>query len=231
MKSERKLNLTERAEDVREKHPVVLFALDDIKQHFEENLQVIRSQFETAEYLLENDLKRACEDVWHAQIVFIASALDFYMHELTKYGLCQIFERNWEGTEKYNNINVKMVYVDRVINNEEDENWFLEYVNSAYAHVTMISVDSMKEQLNLLGIDWKGIADKVFYQEGALEKPEDQFKQILNTLFRRRNAIAHQLDREHADALFKPIDRKTVETFIDNVQKLVEAIHEKAEEK
>ena len=48
------------------------------------------------------------ENIWRAQIVFLASALDFYMHELTKYGLCEIYNENWERTDKYENLQVNM---------------------------------------------------------------------------------------------------------------------------
>lgn len=40
--------------------------------------------------LLESGKVIEGENIWRAQIIFLASALDFYMHELTKYGLCEI---------------------------------------------------------------------------------------------------------------------------------------------
>ena len=66
------------------------------------------------------------ENIWRAQIVFLASALDFYMHELTKYGLCEIYNENWDRTDKYENLQVNMKVIEVALKSGEDIDWFLE---------------------------------------------------------------------------------------------------------
>ena len=56
-------------------------------------------------------------------------------------------------------------------------------------------------------------------------------KRRLNSLFQRRNMIAHQSDRRHADAQKEPISRETVEDFIADVEKIVAAVVKEAERK
>ena len=83
-----------RNENTREKvqRKVVRFEIRQIRQHFEESLCAIHAQFTVADDLWHSGKKEEAENIWRAQIIFLASAFDFYMHELTKYGLCEIYE-------------------------------------------------------------------------------------------------------------------------------------------
>lgn len=225
---ERNLDLMIRNEDTREKFhtKVVRFELDQIMQHFAESIQAIYTQFEVADELIESGKKSEGENIWRAQIVFLTSAFDFYMHELTKYGLCEIYDENWERTEKYSNLQVGMKTIEIALKSGEDIDWFLEYINDYYKAITMVSYESVKDQLNLLGIDLKNIADRTFYQRGGKERTKEKLRRRLNELFSRRNIIAHQSDRAHADAQVKNITKEIVQDFMDDIQRIVNSINE-----
>ena len=147
------------------------------------------------------------------------------MHELTKYGLCEIYSENWMDTEKYNHLPMHMEVVERALKSGEELDWFLEYINGYYETVTMVSFESVKAQLNLLGIDLAKVANQAFYEKNGVEKTRDRMKRCLNELFYRRNIIAHQTDRAHTDARRYPITKEIVQRFIRDVGKIVEAIH------
>ena len=119
-----------------------------------------------ADELFESGKVAEGENIWRAQIIFLASALDFYMHELTKYGLCEIYDENWDRTDKYENLQVNMEVIEVALKSGEDIDWFLEYINSYYRAITMVSYESVKDQLRLLGIDLAVVADGAFYQRG-----------------------------------------------------------------
>ncbi len=223
---DRNLDLMERNEGTREKFrtEVIRFELDQIMQHFTETMQAIKSQFSVADELIESGKIIEGENIWRAQIIFLASAFDFYMHELTKYGLCQIYEENWERTDKYNNIQVNMKVIEMALKSGEDIDWFLEYINGHYRKLTMVSYDSVKDQLNLLGINPASVADRVFYQRGGTEKTGVKLKRRLEELYLRRNVIAHQTDRAHTDAQPNSITKGIVQDFISDVEKIVSAI-------
>ena len=171
------------------------------------------------------------ENIWRAQIVFLASALDFYMHELTKYGLCEIYNENWDRTDKYENLQVNMKVIEVALKSGEDIDWFLEYINSYYRAITMVSYESVKDQLNLLGINLTLVADGAFYQRGGTEHTKDKLKRRLNELFSRRNIIAHQSDRMHTDAQVNIITKEIVQNFICDTEKIVRAIDAEARNK
>lgn len=230
---ERNLNLGMRNEATRDKFyiKVIRFELDQIMQHFQETIQAINAEFEVADELIMTGKKREGENIWRAQIVFLASALDFYMHELTKYGLCEIYDENWNRTDKYENIQINMKIIENALKAGENTDWFLEYINRYYRAITMVSYESVRDQLNLLGINSAAVADRAFYQINGSEKTKDKMQRRLNELFGRRNIIAHQTDREHADAQVKTITKEVVQSFISDVEKIVKAIDCEAREK
>lgn len=184
-----------------------------------------------ADELLESGKVIEGENIWRAQIIFLASAFDFYMHELTKYGLCEIYNENWERTDRYDNLQVKMKVIEVALKSGEDIDWFLEYINGYYQTITMVSYESVKEQLNLLGINLALVADGAFYQRGGTENTKDKLKRRLNELFGRRNIIAHQSDRAHTDAQVNNITKQIVQNFIRDIQKIVNSIDATAKNK
>lgn len=230
---ERNLDLMARNENTRDKFhtEVIRFELDQILQHFAESIQTINAQFNVANELIESGKVIEGENIWRAQIVFLASALDFYMHELTKYGLCEIYNENWDRTNKYENLQVNMKVIEVALKSGEDIDWFLEYINNYYRVITMVSYESVKDQLNLLGINLAPVADRAFYQRGGTENTKDKFKRRLNELFGRRNIIAHQSDRTHTDAQVNIITKEIVQNFIGDIEKIVRSIDAEARNK
>ncbi len=228
---ERNLELTPRSIGTHDKRPsrtTIQFELSAITNRFTNNLLSIKSQFELAEQLkAENNIQY--KDVLRSQVVFLDSALDFFMHEVTKYGMVQIFQGVWEKTERYDNFTIRLGEISDVLRNPEQENWFLDIVNDSYAEDTFMSADAVIGQLNLIGVKWQSVADRAFYEQGSTTPTKDKFKQTLNTLFRRRNQIAHQADCLHETGEKIDIEREDVEKYIADIEKIVTAISEEIE--
>lgn len=208
--------------------PMLRFELNEIKQHFEDDLEAICNQFEIYDQLVLGSNEQCASLILNSQIVLLESAFDFYLHEVTKFGVTKIFENEWEKTEKYKNITMKLELVEKAIKGEADENWFFTFVNNNYSSATMVSYESIKDQLNLVGLKIKDIADKAFYEKGSSQKTLEKMKSVVNSLYRRRNVIAHQSNRGHGDAEHYEISKDQVVEFIDNIHKIVNAIHEVA---
>lgn len=223
MKSNRNFNFN-RNEETREiDFLTVRFNLDDIYKHFIDNIHAINEQSKVIDRLNLN-----CDEannIMRSQIVFLGSALDFYMHELTKFGLCQIYDGIWPTTEKYYDIKIEMRIIETPLKISISNDWFLDCINELYKTVTMISYKSIKKQISLLGLNIETIANTAFPIENSLNK----MKTILNSLFERRNVIAHQFDRNHYDAQVNIISKEIVENFIYNIIKIVKSIHTHAQ--
>lgn len=69
------------------------------------------------------------------------------------------------------------------------------------------------------------------FQKGTINDSQKYGDEVVQNLFKRRNAIAHQLDRDHASAVQTDISKVFVEDRVLEVVAIVEAIHKKAVEK
>lgn len=224
----RDLSLAPRNEGTREVSytPVQQYEITEIKKHFTDTIDEIKKQFALADQLIDEERVSEAEYIWRGQIVFIESAFDFFMHEVTKYGLCQIFDGNWKATDKYCHIQFDLATVTKAFQTGKNSGWFLEYINTYYSKDTFVSFESVKDLINLLGLDLKAIADRVYYDRSSTEKTRDKLKRRLNQLYTRRNLIAHQSDRRHEDAQIQTISKNIVEDFITEISDIVNAICE-----
>ena len=230
----RDLTLTPRVEDIRDKQPVVSvieFDLAQIKERFDNNLASIRKQFDIAEALKAEGKIEECETVWRSQVVFLESALDFYIHEVSKYGMLNIFSGNWEKTEKYNNYQVPMKYVEEGFKNPESKAWLLQYLNERFSTEVYLSADSMKNQLNLLGLFFEPVMEKAFPKPSAPDSSYREGRKVVKELFERRNQIAHQTDRKHNDATQNTISKEYVEQCFADISAIANSIQAIAIEK
>lgn len=230
---ERDLSLAPRDEGSREQRQIEIieFPIEVIKSHFQENMASVMGQFAVAEEVIQAGKQEEGENIWRSQVVFLESAFDFFMHEITKYGLLRMFSGRWNKTSQYKNLLIKMELVEIAITARDESDWFLEFVQDEYKAKTMASSTAVKDQLKLLGVEVKKVADRAFYDRDSRVKTTKQLEIALDSLFYRRNKIAHQLDREHANAERKPITKEMVEDFIDKTQKIVDAIYEEILEK
>lgn len=223
----RNLNLSPRTEKVREPlvKSAVQFELSEIKEHFDESLNTIRKNFELAEYLISVGRMEESENIYRSQIVFLESILDFFMHEITKFGLYRIFINEWDITEKFNNLEIPMSKVKRALTNTESTEWFFDYINYKYSSEVMQDWSVIRDQLNLIGIEWSSVCKQCNPEKVEKESITCE-KNKLKELYKRRNEIAHQNDRRHTDAKQQEISRSYVEEKIDFVDKFVNAIYD-----
>ncbi len=223
----------ERPENTRERRivPVVDFSLSEIKQQFEDSIIEIENKFQIAEQFIKNRQEDNCKDMWRTQIVFLDSAFDYYIHQITKYGMNKMYKKEWKKTDQYKSFLVRLELVEEILDKPEDRGWFLELVNKTYETIPLMSGKDVDKQLKLIGIDRKKVADEAFHQIGCNIKTIDQYHKAINDLYYRRNAIAHQSDRSHRDNSKNDIERLIVEDYIMKIKKIVGAIHTIATEK
>lgn len=187
-------------------------------------------QFDVAEALKTQGKTEECRMIWRSQIVMGTAAFDFYMHELTKYGMNQIWKGNWPHTGAYDKMEISLSRLEdfRNLNEEDSEKMFLEYVTEKFSTVTLMDGDKIADQLKMLGLDVESIFSR------AAEKPKLQEKKViiqLKEIFLRRNRIAHQVDQRHEDAEEYPITENDVETCIEKLDEIIQLIDLEVQEK
>ena len=229
----RDLSLTPRNEETREQNVIVSpvhFPLTDIKQHFDESMQSVKEQFTVADNLLSEGNAEGCRIIWRSQIVFAESLLDFYIHEMSKYCLFRMFTGEWQKSEKYKNLEVKMSKVEEALSAKESDEWFFEYLNERFTKDVFLSGDSMRDQLNLIGISFGEAMHRAFHKDTVNASDKYGYR-LVKQLFDRRNKIAHQNDRDHSSAAQTDITKEFVEQYISDIEAIVNAINDIAKEK
>lgn len=134
------------------------------------------------------------------------------------------------SSEKYTSFTVPMGKVEEALSAAESKDWFFSYLNDRFSRDVFLSQESMREQLNLIGIEFVATMVKAFPRDKEETSKKDGAK-IVAELFQRRNIIAHQNDRSHASAEQNDITKEFVEDYISKIEAIVNAIHSLAEDK
>ena len=223
----RDLSLSPRVEEKRELKVIELpiqFSLKEIKEHFEESFNEVKAQYTVADLLNKNGNENDGKTIWRSQVVLAEGLLDFFIHEMSKFCLFKMFTGQWTKSEKYYRFMVPMSKVEDAINTVNSKDWFFEYLNDRFSRDVFLSHESMKDQLNLIGIDFSKTLERAFSKES--KDPVKYGKQVVIDLFQRRNDIAHQNDRSHASAKKQDITKEFVEKYITNIELIVNAIYD-----
>ena len=223
----RDLSLSPRVEEKRELKVIELpvqFSLKEIKEHFEESLNEVKAQYPVADLLNKNGNENDGKTIWRSQVVLAEGLLDFFIHEMSKFCLFKMFTGQWSKSEKYYRFMVPMSKVEDAINTVNSKDWFFEYLNDRFSRDVFLSHESMKDQLNLIRIDFSKTMERAFSKES--KDPVKYGKQVVIDLFQRRNDIAHQNDRSHASAKKQDITKEFVEKYITNIELIVNAIYD-----
>ncbi len=144
--ADRNLSLTPREENVREVRRIptpIHFTINAIKSHFIDNMNEVKAQFDVAEDLLEREKEDGCKMIWRSQVVLAEGLLDFFMHEVSKYCLFQMFCGNWDKSSKYASFLVPMSGVEQAMSSSDSNEWFFEYLNERFSRDVFLSAESM----------------------------------------------------------------------------------------
>ena len=125
---------------------------------------------------------------------------------------------------------IPIVWVERGIESSESREWFFAYLNERFSRDVFLSLESMRDQLNLIGVGYGNVMHEAF-KKNTINESQRYGDEVIRKLFYRRNAIAHQLDRNHASAEQADISREYVENRVSEVVAIVEAIHKIVMEK
>lgn len=232
MSSKRDFSLAPRKEESREANPITIpvqFSLNEIKQHFDESLASVKNQYTVADSLLENGDVNGCKTIWRSQVVLSEGLLDFFIHEMSKYCLFRMFTGEWKASEKYASFLVPMKKVEEAIAAVESKEWFFSYLNERFSRDVFLSLESMRDQLNLIGVGFVPVMKRAF-PRSTDEESKKYGSTVVQELFQRRNAIAHQNDRSHSSAAQNDITKAFVEDYISKIESIVYAIHNIASE-
>lgn len=188
---------------------------------FTTTLNSIESKFSIVETLESLDYEEAKDDILRSQIVSIMSSLDFYMHEIVKYGIMEIFKGNRPRTNSYKNFIVSMPFVEEAIKNTESVDWLENWIVLKDKQNTYMASKKIQDCLSLISTKkiFKDVACKM-----GIESQE--LKEKIDYIYERRNHIAHQADRDARTGDLQEINKHFVEQSISTIKEFIVYVHE-----
>lgn len=190
----------------------IQYDLDKIQRDFDKNIADIESKFEIADSLKAGKMT-SVEDIWRTQVVFLDSALDFYVHEITKFGVTKILYDEWEETKEFANFRISIRFVKKLVQSPENINSFLRELERATQRNCFMHYEHLTKQLELLGV----------------EVDLSSYEKDINKLYKRRNEIAHQADITNGKK--NHIKEKDVTSFISAVKSVQDKIQQAIKKK
>lgn len=211
----------DRTEGTREKQAPVLpdIEADKIIGNFREAILNIRSKFTMVAKLESEGMVEESKDILRSQVVFLLSALDFYMHEIVKYGILKMFKGERSKTKSYQNFIVSLETVEKAILHPESIDWLEEEIIHRNHHKTFLKPSEIKAQLSLIS------TKKIFDIAAGQVSDSVTLTTQIEELYKRRNAIAHQADRDNSTGQLNEIEVDQTTQYIDLVSKFIEAVH------
>ena len=149
----RDLDLSKRKSNTRDKvqPEVIKFDLAEIKKHFEDSIKDIEEQFKTID-LLDSKDKEKIDYILRSQIVFLGGSLDFYFHEITQFGIMQMYDEIWQETKPYKNINIKSFNSYNELSTEFDNKSISYMIVPMYKYINDIVTNDYEIVYHLDGL-------------------------------------------------------------------------------
>jgi hypothetical protein len=159
-------------------------------------------------------------DILRASIVLAVSALDHFVHEVTRIGMLEIYGSTRPKTEAFGRFSVTMENVLLCVAMPSSLQWLDDEVRKQHGWLSFQTADKVADAIRL-------ICAKKLWEEvgGRLGIDARSAKNRLNLIIDRRNKIAHEADMDpSAPGARWPIDELLVQDAIDTLVQLASAI-------
>lgn len=159
-------------------------------------------------------------DVLRAELVLVVSAFDYYVHEVVRQGMLEVFQGKRVETPSFRKFTVSLECLREAISNPSTFDWLENEIIIRNSWKSFQQAEKVAEAIRLISdINlWVEIANK-------LGKNPNDLKSTLNLIVDRRNKIAHEADMDPSyPGIRWPIDEVMVENAIEFIEEIVEMI-------
>ncbi|MFA6145336.1 MAG: HEPN domain-containing protein [Sulfurimonas sp.] len=197
--------------------------MQSAKEHFEQNIVRVKNLgylHQTISVEITNNLDSS--DILRAQYVMLISALDYFIHEIIRIGILQIYNKERKPTHEFKKFifsTDQETLLNKAILEEKNDTWLDYQIRVRNGFKSFQQADKIKEALLL--IDSSDIWEKI---ATLLNENKDDLKNRLNLIIERRNQIAHEADIEPTYKELREIEAEDVDDSITFIEKIVTAI-------
>ncbi len=191
-------------------------------QHFRSNIQrvcALGGLFEALSRLTTPAVDAT--DILRAEIVLAVSALDHYIHELTRLGMLEVFNGSRPPTNAFRRFNVTIDAAMVALTGGGGSSWFEMEVREKHGYLSFQLPDKIADAIRLFSSCelWLSVASR-------LNLPVEEVKKRLRLIVERRNKIAHEadLDPTYPDTRW-PISLTDVVDAVNFIEQICGTIH------
>ena len=162
-------------------------------------------------------------DLLRAQIAMIVSALDLYIHEITRIGMLEVYNGERPQTDAFLRFQVTLESAMQGISNASRDGWLDTEIRERHGHLSFQYPDNIADAIRLFSSCklWEDVAKE-------LNLSAQDVKNRLLTIVKRRNQIVHEADLipDYPGTITRwPISPANVTSTLDFIQSVCEAIH------
>ena len=162
-------------------------------------------------------------DLLRAQIVMIVSALDHYIHEITRVGMLEVYDGVRPQTNAFLRFQVPMGAAMDGISKPSENEWFDIEIRERHGYQAFQHPDNIANAVRLFSSRelWRSVASE-------LNLSEQDVKNRLRAIVNRRNQIVHEADLDPSipGSMNRwSISSADVTSALDFIQDVCEAIH------
>jgi hypothetical protein len=159
-------------------------------------------------------------DILRAQLVLSVSAFDYYIHEITRLGILEIYNGLRPPTKGFQSFSIPLKAVMLSHSGPIGDSWIDDLIRQKHSYLAFQSPDKVAEAIKLFhSCDlWQSISDQIVI-------PKQDVKAQLQLIIDRRNKISHEADLDPSYPNTRwPISSNDVNEAVNFLIKVCEAI-------
>ena len=199
--------------------------LETIQSRFDEAMNDIKGLSNiytklSSDEKIDKETTTSLQDLLRSQVLLMESALDLYMHEVSKYGISKMFNNHphWRETVSFRNYKVTLGNLKDIYYGEKDEKDMANMISNMLQYSSYMKFDAIIDQLVMIG---------VIAQADSVPNEIANFRPVITDLSERRNIIAHASDRDFKKDFLgrkQKIEERDVIHYYDELIKFVSVI-------
>lgn len=196
----------------------------NILQQFRENIERVRALGGLYDVLSQQATSALdLTDLLRSQIVMAVSALDHYVHEITRVGMLEVYSGKRPQTPAFLRFQVTMeATLQGIVAGQGNDGWLDEEIRKKHGYLAFQHPDRIADAIRLFSSCtlWISVASE-------LNSEVENVKTELQLIVDRRNQIAHEadLDSRTPGGNRFVISRSDTERIIGFIQNVGEAIY------
>lgn len=160
-------------------------------------------------------------DLLRSQIVMTVSALDHYIHEITRLGMLEIFDGKRTPTDAFLKFQISIETLQLTVSAGVSSSLLENEIREKHSYLSFQHPDRIADAIRLFYPSplWPEVASN-------LSIPVNDVKTQLKLIMERRNKIAHEADMDPSYPGARwPITKHDVQATISFIEKLCDSIH------